>query len=411
MATTAPETTQDVRGDGADRIGLSSATGDFYDIASLLSEEDSQIVGRVRAFAEHTVAPIINHYWARAEFPFELIPEIASLGVAGLSYTGYGLPGRSPMVNGFIAMELARVDSSIATFFGVHGGLAMGSIYLCGSEDQKQRWLPVMHRMEKIGAFGLTEPEVGSGAAGGLTTTARRDGDSWVLNGQKKWIGNATFADVTVIWARDEADNQVKGFLVEKGTPGFTPEKMEGKMALRVVQNALITLQDCRVSETDRLQNARSFKDTAAVLRMTRGFVAWQAVGCAMGAYEHARAYAMQRQQFGRPIGRFQLVQDLLVQMLSNVTASLCLVVRLSQLQAAGVMREEHASLAKAFCTTKTRETVGLARELLGGNGILLENNVGRFVADAEAIYSYEGTREINVLVVGRAITGLSAFV
>jgi glutaryl-CoA dehydrogenase len=186
---------------------------------------------------------------------------------------------------------------------------------------------------------------------------------------------------------------------------------MEGKMALRVVQNALITLQDCRVSETDRLQNARSFKDTAAVLRMTRGFVAWQAVGCAMGAYEHALAYAVQRQQFGRPIGRFQLVQDLLVQMLGNVTASLCLVVRLSQLQAAGVMREEHASLAKAFCTTKTRETVGLARELLGGNGILLENNVGRFVADAEAIYSYEGTREINVLVVGRAITGLSAFV
>ena len=172
----------------------------------------------------------------------------------------------------------------------------------------------------------------------------------------------------------------MKGFLVEKGTPGFTAEKMEGKMALRVVQNALITLQDCRVSETDRLQNARSFKDTAAVLRMTRGFVAWQAVGCAMGAYEHARAYAVQRQQFGRPIGRFQLVQDLLVQMLGNVTASLCLVVRLSQLQAAGVMREE-------------------------------ENNVGRFVADAEAIYSYEGTREINVLVVGRAITGLSAFV
>jgi len=308
-------------------------------------------------------------------------------------------------------MELARVDSSIATFFGVHGGLAMGSIYLCGSEEQKQQWLPPMHRMEMIGAFGLTEPEVGSGVAGGLTTTARRDGDSWVLNGQKKWIGNATFADVTVIWARDEADNQVKGFLVQKGTPGFAAEKMEGKMALRVVQNALITLQDCRVSEANRLQNARSFKDTASVLRMTRGFVAWQAVGCAMGAYEHALAYALRRQQFGRPIGRFQLVQDLLVQMLGNTTASLCMVLRLSQLQAAGAMREEHASLAKAFCTTKARETVGLARELLGGNGILLENHVGGFVADAEAIYSYEGTREINTLVVGRAITGLSAFV
>jgi glutaryl-CoA dehydrogenase len=376
-----------------------------------LGEEDAEIVGRVREFGEKVVAPIINQYWARAEFPFEIIPQIANLGVAGLSYAGYGWTARSPMLDGFIAMELARVDSSIATFMGVHGGLAMGSIHLCGSEEQKQQWLPPMHRMEKIGAFGLTEPEVGSAVAGGLTTTARRDEDSWVLNGQKKWIGNATFADVTVIWARDEADNQVKGFLVEKDTPGFTAEKMEGKMALRVVQNALITLQDCRVSEADRLQNARSFKDTASVLRMTRGFVAWQAVGCAMGAYEHALAYALQRQQFGRAIAKFQLVQDLLVQMLGNITASLCMVLRLSQLQAADSMREEHASLAKAFCTTKARETVGLARELLGGNGILLENNVGRFVADAEAIYSYEGTREINALVVGRAITGLSAFV
>ena len=407
MAISAPET----RGQRSGQTGLPSAPGDFYDIASLLNEDDSQIVGRVRAFMEEAVAPVINQYWARAEFPFELIPRIASLRIAGLSYTGYGWPARSPMLDGFIAMELARVDSSIATFMGVHGGLAMGSIHLCGSEEQKQQWLPPMHRMEKIGAFGLTEPEVGSAVAGGLTTTARRDGDSWVLNGQKKWIGNATFADVTVIWARDEADNQVKGFLVEKGTPGFTAEKMEGKMALRVVQNALITLQDCRVSEANRLQNARSFKDTASVLRMTRGFVAWQAVGCAMGAYEHALAYALQRQQFGRPIGKFQLVQDLLVQMLGNVTASLCMVLRLSHLQAAGSMRDEHASLAKAFCTTRARETVGLARELLGGNGILLEHNVGRFVADAEAIYSYEGTREINSLVVGRAITGLSAFV
>ncbi len=411
MTISVPETTRDVQGDRSGQNRLPSATGDFYDIASLLDEVDGEIVGRVRAFAEKEVAPVINQYWMRAEFPFELIPKMASLGVAGLSYAGCGWPARSPMLDGFIAMELARVDSSIATFFGVHGGLAMGSIYLCGSDEQKQQWLPPMHRMEKIGAFGLTEPEVGSGVAGGLTTTVRRDGDTWVLNGQKKWIGNATFADVTVIWARDEADNQVKGFLVEKGTPGFTAEKMEGKMALRVVQNALITLQECRVSETNRLQNARTFKDTASVLRMTRGFVAWQAVGCAMGAYEHALAYALKRQQFGRPIGKFQLVQDLLVQMLGNVTASLCMVVRLSQLQAAGEMREEHASLAKAFCTTKARETVGLARELLGGNGILLENNVGRFVADAEAIYSYEGTREINSLVVGRAITGLSAFV
>jgi glutaryl-CoA dehydrogenase len=400
----------DARGQDERASAPPSATGDFYGIASTLSAEDQAIVQRVRAFMEAEVAPIINRYWVRAEFPFELIPKLAALDIAGISYKGNGCAGKSTVLDGMIALEMARVDPSIATFFGVHSGLAMGSIYLCGSEAQKRQWLPPMRRMEKIGAFGLTEPEVGSGAAGGLMTTARRDGDSWVLNGQKKWIGNATFADVTVIWARDEADNQVKGFLVEKGTPGFTAEKMEDKMALRVVQNALITLRDCRVPKANRLQKAHSFRDTAAVLRMTRAGVAWQAVGCAMGAYEHALAYAQRRQQFGRPIGSFQLVQDLLVSMLGNIVASHCMTLRLSQIQDAGDLRDEHASLAKAYCTAKCRETVGFARELLGGNGILLEHQVGRFVADAEAIYSYEGTREMNTLIVGRAVTGFSAF-
>ena len=390
---------------------LPQVNGDFYDLSSTLSEEDQELLRRVRFFMETEVTPIINQYWTREEFPHQLIPGMAALGIAGLSYQGYGCPGKSSVLEGMMAMELARVDSSIATFSGVHSGLAMGSIYLCGSEEQKQQWLPAMARLEKIGAFGLTEPDVGSGAAGGLTTTARREGDTWVLNGQKKWIGNATFSDVTVIWARDLADNQVKGFLVEKGTPGFRPEKMKNKIALRVVQNALITLEGCRVSEANRLQRADSFRDTAAVLRMTRAGVAWMAVGCARGAYEVALKYAQERQQFGRPIGRFQLVQDLLVRMLGNITASHCMVMRLSQMQDAGIMSDEHASLAKAFCTVKMRETVGYARELLGGNGILLDHQIGRFVADAEAIYSYEGTREMNTLIVGRAITGFSAFV
>jgi glutaryl-CoA dehydrogenase len=390
---------------------LPQANGDFYTIGATVSQEDQGLLGRVRAFLEAEVVPIINQYWIREEFPHQLIPGLAALGVAGLPYQGYGCPGKSSVLSGLVGMEMGRVDSSIATFFGVHSGLAMGSIYLCGSEEQKQQWLPSMARMEKIGAFGLTEPEVGSGTSGGLTTTARREGDTWVLNGQKKWIGNATFSDVTVIWARDLADNQVKGFLVEKGTPGFTPQKIKDKIALRVVQNALITMEDCRVSEANRLQKANSFRDTAAVLRMTRAGVAWQAVGCALGAYEVALKYAQQRQQFGRPIGSFQLVQDLLVRMLGNITASQCMVLRLSQMQDAGEMRDEHASLAKAFCTVKMRETVGYARELLGGNGILLDHQVGRFVADAEAIYSYEGTREMNTLIVGRAITGFGAFV
>jgi glutaryl-CoA dehydrogenase len=387
------------------------ADADFYALELLLDDEDRALLHRVRGFMETEVQPIINRYWTRAKFPHELVGGLRELGIAGLPYAGYGCPGRSPLLDGMVAMELARTDPSIATFMGVHGGLAMGSIHRCGSEEQKQRWLPAMARMDKLGAFGLTEPEVGSGASRGLTTTARRDGDTWVLEGRKKWIGNASFADLTMIWARDVDDGQVKGFVVEAGTPGFTTENLEDKIALRVVQNASITLDGVRVPEANRLQRASSFRDTAEVLRMTRAGVAWMAVGCARGAYEHALAYATKREQFGRPIGGFQLVQDLLVRMLGNITASATLCARLSQLQADGLANDEHASLAKVFCTVRMRETVGWARELLGGNGILLEHHVGRFVADAEAIYSYEGTREMNTLIVGRAITGLSAFV
>ena len=385
--------------------------GDFYGIANVMSESERGLLRRVRAFTEGVVAPVIEEYWGRDEFPFAIIPKMAEIGIGGVGYQGYGAAGGSWLLNGLVAMELARVDSSVATFWGVHTGLSAGSIYLCGDEEQKQRWLPSMMRFEKIGSFGLTEPLVGSATSGGMLTTCRREGDVWVLNGQKKWIGNATFADINVIWAREEGSNQVKGFVVGKGNPGFSVEKIRTKMALRVVQNGLITLKDCRVPEADRLQNANSFKDTAKVLRMTRTGVAWFAVGCQMGAYEHALRYATERVQFGRPIGGFQLVQDLLVRMLGNVTSTQAMMLRLAQLQDEGVMRDEHASLAKAFCTVKCRETVGYARELLGGNGILLENHIGRFVADAEAIYSYEGTREMNTLIVGKSITGLSAFV
>jgi glutaryl-CoA dehydrogenase len=390
---------------------VASAVQDFYELRELLPDEDRDLLERVRTLMEGRVAPIINRYWTRAEFPFELVQPWAELGLGGLPYEGYGCPGRSYLLDGLVAMETARVDCSFATWHGVHSGLAMGTIYLTGSEEQKEYWLPAMARFEKIGAFGLTEPDVGSGAARGLTTTARRDGDEWVLDGEKKWIGNAPFADVTVIWARDVEDGEVKGFLVEQGTPDVSVQTLEDKIALRVVQNGLIALHGARVPESHRLQKATSFRATADVLRMTRAGVAWQAAGCALGAYEIALAYAQCREQFGRPIASFQLIQDLLVRMLSNITASQCLLVRLSQLQDAGVMEDQHASLAKAFCTVRMRETVGWARELLGGNGILLEEGVGRFVADAEAIYSYEGTREMNTLIVGRAITGHSAFV
>jgi alkylation response protein AidB-like acyl-CoA dehydrogenase len=385
---------------------------DFYMIHQLLSTEEQALLGRVRTFMESNVAPIINAYWARDAFPFELIPAIRELGIAGVGFEGYGCPGGSTLLDGFIAMEIARVDASIATFYGVHSGLAMGSIYLGGSEEQKQRWLPSMARLEKIGCFGLTEPLVGSGAGGGLLTTAKRQGDRWVLNGQKRWIGNAPWCDLSIIWARDVDDNQVKGFVVEnKTTPGFAVEKIENKIALKVVQNGVITLTDCHVPEENRLQGDKSFRDTARVLRLTRQYVAWEAVGCSMGAYEHALRYAQTREQFGKPIASFQMVQDLLARMLGNITASQCMVVRLAQLQDQGKLLDQHASLAKAFCTIRMRETVSWARELFGGNGIVLDYDVARFFADAEALYSYEGTREMNSLIVGKAVSGFSAFV
>lgn len=385
--------------------------GDFYDYDLKLTQKDREIQLKVRNFMEDEVEPIANECWNRAEFPMEIIPKLAKLNICGVAYKGYDCPNLSFVMEGIIAEEIARVDVSISTFFGVHSGLAMGSIYLCGSEEQKQEWLPKMQRLEAIGAFGLTEPNVGSGVAGGMETTCKRDGDNWVLNGQKKWIGNATFSDVTIIWARDVDSNQVKGFLVRKGNPGFVAEKIENKMALRTVQNALITLTNCSVPEQDRLQNANSFKDTAKVLRMTRAGVAWQAMGCARGAYESALKYTKKREQFGKPIAKFQLIQNHLVEMLANLTAMKAMVYRLSELQDQGLLTDEHASLAKVFCSMRTRDVVSRAREVMGGNGILLEYDVARFVADAEAIYSYEGTKEINSLIVGRAITGYSAFV
>jgi glutaryl-CoA dehydrogenase len=386
--------------------------GDFYGYEELLSGREREQVERVRDFLRTRVAPIVDDHWARAEFPFELVGGFAKLGLTDWADPNSSQPRPSNLFAGITALELAHADPSVATFFGVHAGLAMGSILICGSDDQRRRWLPAMSRFDKLGAFALTEPQDGSDVARGLQTTARRDGDGWVLDGAKRWIGNATFADLIVVWARDVATSQVLGFVVEKDTPGFTATKIENKIALRIVQNADIVLDGCRVPEANRLQNANSFKDTAKVLRLTRAGVAWESTGVTLAAYEIALRYAKEREQFGRPIGKFQLVQDLLVKMLGNATACLGMVVRLAQLQDAGVYRDEQSALAKAYCTVRMREAVGWARELLGGNGIVLDYNIGRFVADAEALYSYEGTREIQTMIVGRAVTGgLSAFV
>ena len=390
---------------------LEPLLGDLYGYEQMLSEEDQRVLLRLREWLQREVAPVANARWSASEFPHELVPKLGELGVIGLGYDRPGRPKASRLLTSFVTLEISRVDTSLATFFGVHSGLAMGSIVLLGSDEQRERWLPDMFALRKVGAFALTEPLGGSDVAGGLRTTARREGDEWVLDGQKRWIGNATFADLVVVWARDVADGSVKGFVVQKDNPGFTATKMEGKLALRSVQNADIVLDGCRVPESDRLQGANSFKDTGRVLQLTRGGVAWNSVGCQMGAYEAALRYSMQREQFGRPIAGFQLIQDLLVKMLGNITASLGLTVRVAELQEAGRCTDAQAALAKAYCTSRMRETVAYAREVLGGNGILLDHDVARFFNDAEALYSYEGTREINTLIVGRAITGIGAFV
>jgi glutaryl-CoA dehydrogenase len=368
---------------------------------------------RAREFMMREVEPIANDFWERAEFPYHLIPEFASLDLLSSIFpiAEDGSVRHDSLAEGIITMELARVDCSFATFLGVHGGLAFGSILLCGSDEQRAEWLPRMRKWEVLGAFGLTEPDVGSGVAGGITTTCRRDGDSWILSGEKRWIGNSTFGDFVVVWARDVADQQVKGFIVETTLPGYSVKKMEGKIAQRMLQNGHITLDRVRVSERNRLQRADGFKDVARVLGMTRVGVAWIAVGCATGAYERALAYTQRRTQFGRPLGSFQLIQAMLAKMVGKLASMQALALQVSRLQNAGQCEEQHSALAKQFCAAQCREVVALARESMGGNGILLDHSVARFFADAEAIYSYEGSNEINSLIVGRALTGYGAFV
>lgn len=384
---------------------------DFYGYETLLTDREKSFIADLRQYLEAEVRPIVNEHWERAEFPMAVIPKLHELGLVGL-----GSPETRPFENsaafrGWVALELSRVDASVSTYVGVQNGLVLGTLALTGSEEQQAEWLPKLASGETRGAFGLTEPLSGSDSAQGLRTTATRDGDNWVLNGAKRWIGNATFSEITIIWARDIADNQVKGFIVPTSTPGYTATKMEGKQSLRMVQNADIRLQNVVVPESLRLQNANSFRDTAKVLRQTRAEVAWGAVGVAVGAYEAALRYSQQRIQFGKPIAAHQLVQDLLVKSVGNITASIGMCMRVSDMLDRGEQHDEHSALAKAFATARMRETVAYAREILGGNGILMEYDVIRFFADAEAMYSYEGTREMNTLIVGRAITGQPAFV
>ncbi len=382
---------------------------DYYLIDELLTDEEREYRDRVRVFADREVIPIINDYWDKAQFPFELIPKVAELNIAGSTIQGYDCPAMSHVAAGLIAVEMARGDGSLNTFFGVHSGLAMGTIEILGSEEQKQKWLPPMARMEKIGAFGLTEAAHGSDSVQ-LETTARREGDEYVIDGEKRWIGNASFADVTIIWARDD-DGNVGGFLVEKGAEGFSTEIMTGKMGKRAVWQADIKLEGVRIPAENRLTGADTFKDTNKVLTATRAMVAWEAIGHAVASYEAAVTYAKERVQFGKPIASFQIIQNKLANMLAEITTMQLLCFRLSQLQEAGKMTGAMASLAKMNNAKKSKQVCADARDIMGGNGVLLEYHVARHLSDMEIVYTYEGTDTMQSLIVGREITGIGAFV
>ena len=387
---------------------------DYYLIDQLLTEEEREVRDRVRSFADREVIPIINGYWERAEFPFELVPKVAELGIAGGAIKGHGCPGMSQIATGLVAIEMARGDGSLNTFFGVHSGLAMGTMDICGSEEQKERWLPAMARMEKIGAWGLTEAKHGSDSVM-LETSARREGDEYVLNGEKRWIGNASFADLVIIWARDAEDGQVKAFVIEKNDDGSYPEGysteiITGKMGKRAVWQPNIYLESVRVPAENKLEGANSFKDTNKVLTATRSGVAWEAIGHAIAAYEAALTYSKERIQFGKPIASFQLIQKKLADMLAEITNMQLMCFRLGQLQEKGEMTGPMASLAKMNNARKAKQVCADARDIMGGNGVLLEYHVARHLSDMEIVYTYEGTDTIQSLIVGRDVTGISAF-
>ena len=389
-------------------IGRSRGT-DFFRIADQLTPEELDYWNRARRFVDDEVLPVINDYWERAEFPRPLIEKLGALGIVGDGIEGYGCPPMSPIARGLIHLEINRGDGSLGTFLGVQAGLAMQSIAMLGSEEQKQRWLPSMAKLTTIGAFALTEPAHGSDSVG-LETAARRDGDSWVLDGEKKWIGNGTIADVVVVWARDVEDGQVKGFLVEKGSPGYDARRIDGKGSLRAVWQAHILLDGVRVPESSRLPHAQTFKDAGRVLAGTRNVVAWGALGHATAAYEIAMDYASLRSQFGKPLVSFQIVQDRLVKMLAEVCSMQLYCLRLGRLMEEGQLTDTIAAIAKMNNTRRAREVIAEARDLLGGNGILLDFHVMRHMADMEALHTFEGTETIQSLIVGRDITGVGAF-
>jgi glutaryl-CoA dehydrogenase len=391
-----------------EHLGKALAT-DYFFVREQFSDEEWEHFIATRRFVDHEVLPAINDYWERAELPWPLMRRLPELKLIGDDIRGHGCPGMSPLARGLVNMELQRGDGSLGTFHAVQSGLAMKSIDMLGSEAQKEEWLPPMARLDTIGGFALTEPEHGSDSVG-LETSARRDGDEWVLNGSKRWIGNGSIADVVVVWARSTDDRHVKGFLVRTDTPGFSATTMEGKGAARAIWQAEIDLDDVRVPEESRLPGANTFKDAARVLVTTRVTCAWGALGHAVAAYDTALTYSKERRQFGKPLCSFQIVQDKLVKMLADVTGMQLYCMQLARLEASGRLSDTIAGLAKLNNTRTARRVIAEARDLLGGNGLLLKHHVIRHMGDIEMIHTYEGTETMQTLIVGRDITGVGAF-
>ena len=385
---------------------------DFAGAFADVTEDERAWQLAVRQFVQDEVLPVIDGYWERYEVPMDLVKRMAELDFLrdGVDVPGY--PKISKMAEGLAAMEMSRGDGSVTTICGVQGGLALRSIVMLGSDEQIEKYAGPMARGEILGAFALTEPTHGSDSVGLETSAvkATRDGvEGYVLNGEKKWIGLGSIGDITVVWARGE-DGQVHGYIVPQDTPGYDATTIEGKISLRAIHQAHIVLDDVFVPADSLLPKARSFKDTGRVLFATRLGVAWGAVGQAIACYEAAVAYSKQRTQFGRPLAASQMVQERLTKMLSVLTQMQLLVKQLTRLDEAGQLSGPQASLAKYTCTRGAREVAAIARDLLGGNGILLENRVARHFADIEALHTYEGTESMQALIIGREITGTSAF-
>ena len=382
---------------------------DYLDAFGEATEEDRAHWDRARAYGREVLERIDGH-WDRAEYPLDLV---ARAGELDLLTDGLEVPGHavmSPLAAGLVAMEISRADGSMAAAAAVQGGLVLRALVHCAGPEQKERYLEPVARGTLPGGFALTEPLHGSDSVS-LETSARPDGaGGWVLNGAKKWIGNGAAGGITIVWARDTEDGQVKGFVVEQSTPGYEAEVITGKGALRAIHQAEITLTDVRVGDDARLPGVARFKDAARVLVATRVNVGWSALGHATAMFEAALAYARQREQFGKPLGAHQMVQERLAQMLDEVTAMQTRCVAVARLQAAGRLRDEQASLLKYACTRGARRVAQIARDMLGGNGILLEHRVMRHFADVEALHTYEGTESVQALILGRDLTGMSAF-